>query len=108
MLRPPSSPAPWPSGSSHPCARCGEITAGIALGQLCVQCARDVTRRASRIGRIAAVVTTLLVAGYVMLSLRSVAAQWQTMARAVGAVAVVVWYVLTYRIVKRIALEWLK
>jgi len=53
-------------------------------------------------------VTTLLVAGYVMLSLRSVAAQWQTMARAVGAVAVVVWYVLTYRIVKRIALEWLK
>ena len=55
-----------------------------------------------------AVVTTLLIAGYVILRLRSVAPAWQTTARTVGAVAVVVWYLLTYRIAKRIALEWLK
>jgi hypothetical protein len=30
------------------------------------------------------------------------------MARTVGAVAAVAWYVLTFRIVQRIALEWLK
>jgi hypothetical protein len=55
-----------------------------------------------------AIVTTLLIAGYVILRLRSVTPAWQATARTVGAVAVVVWYLLTYRIVKRIALEWLK
>jgi hypothetical protein len=55
-----------------------------------------------------AVVTTLLLAGYLMLTLRSVPADLQATARIVGAVAVVVWYLLTYRIVQRIALEWLK
>ena len=108
MLRPPSSPAPWSGGSSHPCARCGQITAGIALGELCDNCRRDVTRKASRIGRLVAVITTLLLAGYVMITLRSVPPAGQTTARTVGAVAVVAWYLLTYRIVQRIALEWLK
>ena len=36
MLLRPSSPAPWLSGSgpSHPCAKCGADTAGIAIGGL--------------------------------------------------------------------------
>jgi len=55
-----------------------------------------------------AIVTTLLLAGYVMITLRSVPPAWQTTARTVGAVAVVAWYLLTFRIVQRIALEWLK
>ncbi len=55
-----------------------------------------------------AVVTTLLLAGYMMLTLRSVSPTWQATARTVGAGAVVAWYLLTYRIVQRIALEWLK
>ena len=59
-------------------------------------------------GRLVAIVTTLLVAGYVMLTLRTVAAAWQPTARTVGAVAVVAWYLLTVRIVQRIAFEWLK
>jgi hypothetical protein len=54
-----------------------------------------------------ALVTTLLIAGYVIVRLRSVTSAWQDTARTVGAVAVVVWYLLTYRIVKRIALEWM-
>src|ERR1041385_5473849 len=78
VLRPPTSPGLWPGASSHPCARCGEITAGIALGELCAKCSRDVTRKASRIGRLMAIVTTLLVAGYLMLTLPSVAPAWQT------------------------------
>ena len=59
-------------------------------------------------GRLVAIVTTLLLAGYIMLTLRSVPPDWQASARTVGAVAVVAWYLLTYRIVQRIALEWLK
>ena len=55
-----------------------------------------------------AIVTTALLAGYLMLTLRSVPPGWQASARTVGAVAVVAWYLLTYRIVQRIALEWLK
>lgn len=59
-------------------------------------------------GRRVAIVTTLLIAGYVIFTLRSVAPAWQPTARIVGATAVVMWYLLTYRIVKRVALEWMK
>jgi hypothetical protein len=75
---------------------------------MCAQCAKDVARRASRTGRLVAIVTTVALAGYLMLTLRGVAPAWQTTARTVGAVATVAWYVLTVRIVQRIALEWLK
>jgi hypothetical protein len=44
----------------------------------------------------------------VILRLRTVTPAWQATARAVGAGAVVAWYLLTYRIVKRVALEWMK
>jgi len=44
----------------------------------------------------------------VILTLRSVGPAWQATARTVGAVAVVAWYLLTYRIVKRVALEWMR
>jgi len=84
------------------------MTAGIGLGDLCPRCVQDVTRKASRIGRLVAVVTTLLLAGYLVVTLRAVAPGWQTTARTVGAAAAVAWYLLSYRIVQRIALEWLK
>src|SRR5947208_16649072 len=93
-----SSPGLWPTGSSHPCARCGDITAGIALGELCAKCARDVVRKASRIGRLAAIVTTLLVVGYLLLTLRGVAPAWQTLAATVGAGAAVAGYLVTSRL----------
>ncbi len=108
MLRPPSSLAPWPGASSHPCARCGALTPGLRLGERCARCLRELTRRASRIGRLVAIVTTGLVAGYLILTLGAVPVAWRTTARTVGAVTVVVWYLLTFRIVKRIALEWLR
>lgn len=59
-------------------------------------------------GRLAATVTTLVLAGYLTLTLRSVPPASQATARTVGAVVAVAWYLLTYRIVQRIALEWLK
>lgn len=52
--------------------------------------------------------TTLLLVGYLMLTLRTVSPAWQSTARTVAAVAAVAWYLLTNRIVKRIALEWLR
>ena len=59
-------------------------------------------------GRLVAVVTTLLVAGYLMFTLRAMPPASQTTARTVGAVAAVAWYLLTFRIVQRFAFEWLK
>jgi hypothetical protein len=107
VLRPWSSPGLWPGGSSHPCARCGDPTAGLAPGDLCPRCRQLVTRKANRWGRIAAGATTLIVAGYLMVALGRVAPAWQTTARIVAAVATAAWYILTFRIVQRIALEWL-
>ena len=108
MLRPLNSPGLWPDASSNPCARCGEQTAGLAPGDICAACAKAVARKASTIGRLVAIVTTLLVAGYLMLTLRSAPPGSQATARTVGAVSAVAWYLLTFRIVQRIAFEWLK
>jgi hypothetical protein len=60
-------------------------------------------RRASKIARLAAIGTTLPLAGYVALSLPV-----ERTARLVGAASVLLWYVLTFVISRRIALEWLK
>jgi len=98
-----SSPAPWPVGPKHPCAKCGEFVAGIAIGGLCASCARAVERRAARIARLVAIATTLPLAAYVARSLPP-----DRTARLVGAGSVVLWYVLTFLIAKRVAVEWTK
>jgi hypothetical protein len=38
--------------------------------------------------------------------LRPLPPVWRTTGRTVAALTVVIWYYLTYRIVKRVALEW--
>lgn len=105
MLRPPSLPGPWPGGvgPSHPCARCGEFVRGIAIGARCPSCERVVRARASRIARWVAIGTTLPLAGYVAWSLPV-----DRTARLVGAGAVLLWYVLTFMIARRVAMEWVK
>lgn len=105
MLLRPSSPAPWSSGlgPSHPCAKCGEFTAGIAIGGLCASCTRLLERRASRTARLVAIGTTLPLAVYVALTLPV-----ERTARLVGATGVLLWYVFTFLIAKRVTLEWLK
>jgi hypothetical protein len=104
LLRP-NSPAPWSSGlgPSHPCAKCGEYVAGIAVGGLCASCGRLLQRRAARIARLAAIGTTLPLAVYVAWSLPV-----ERTARLVGAASVLLWYLLTFLIAKRVAWEWLK
>jgi len=104
LLRP-SSPAPWLSGSgpSHPCAKCGTDTPGIAIGGLCPSCTRLLERRAGKIARLAAMGTTVPLAVYVTLSLPR-----DPTSRLVGVASVLLWYVLTFLIAKRVTLEWMK
>lgn len=73
------------------------------MGELCAACRKTVGRKAARIGRLAAIATTLPLAVYVAASLPA-----DRTARLVAAVAAVVWYLLCYRIAKRVALEWLR
>lgn len=105
MLLRPNSPAPWLSGSgpSHPCAKCGTDTPGIAIGGLCANCTRLLNRRATKIARLVAIGTTIPLAVYV-----AVALPVERTARLVGAVSVLLWYVLTFLIAKRVTLEFLK
>src|SRR5438477_3034056 len=105
MLLRPSSPAPWLSGlgPSHPCAKCGTDTPGIAIGGLCANCTPLLERRASKIARLVAIGTTAPLAVYVALSLPV-----ERTARLVGAASVLLWYVLTFLIAKRVTLEWIK
>ena len=105
MLLRPNSPPPWSSGSGpkHPCARCGADTAGIAIGGLCADCTRGLNRRAGRVARLVAVGTTIPLAVYVAMALPV-----ERTARLVGAACVLLWYVLTFQIAKRVTLEFLK
>ena len=105
MLLRPNSPAPWLSGlgPSHPCAKCGTDTAGIAIGGLCANCTRLLNRRATKIARLVAIGTTAPLAVYVALALPV-----EPTARLVGVASVLLWYVLTFLIAKRVTLEWIK
>ena len=105
MLLRPTSPAPWLSGlgPSHPCAKCGTDTRGIAIGGLCANCTRLLERRATRVARLVAIGTTAPLAVYVAVTLPV-----ERTARLVGAASVLLWYVLTFLIAKRVTLEFLK
>lgn len=78
-------------------------TAGIAIGGLCPNCTRLLERRASKIGRLVAIGTTVPLAVYVAMALPV-----ERTARLVGAACVLLWYVLTFLIAKRVTWEWLK
>ena len=96
MLRRPSSPTPFYGVLvEHECPRCHREVE-LPLGELCGQCRADIARRASRIARIVAGASTVLVAIYVILRIPG-----YPTARAVGAAAVLMWYVLSYLIVRR-------
>ncbi len=92
---------------THLCARCGTPTEGIALGGLCAACTTRRDRKAARLGRLMALVTTLILAVSLLVRLRSVAPAWFDRARLVSALAVLACYWLTYRIVSGVAREWL-
>jgi hypothetical protein len=70
---------------------------------LCADCSRQLWRRATRIARLVAIGTTLPLAVYVAWGLPV-----ERTARVVGAATVLLWYVLTFLIAKRVAWEWIK
>ena len=63
-------------------------------------------RRASRVARWSALGSTLLVGIYLAVRLRPLPPAWRATGRTVAALTIIIWYYLTYRIVKRVALEW--
>lgn len=76
---------------------------GLEVGGICSECWAEVVRRAGRISRWVAMGTTLPLALYMTLSLPATRS-----ARLMGLVAVLVWYLLSSLIAKRVALEWMK
>ena len=103
MLLRPISRAPWPLGPSHACAKCGDMVPGLAVGGICSECWQVVLQRAGRISRWVAMGTTLPLALYMTLTLPA-----ERTARLSGLVIVLIWYLLSSLIAKRVALEWMK
>lgn len=86
----------------HECPRCHrEVT--LPFGELCPACRNELDRRARGIARWVALGTTVAVAIYVILRVPA-----QPTPRLVGAMAVLIWYVLSRRIAFRVAREWLR
>jgi hypothetical protein len=63
-------------------------------------------RIASRVARWSALGSSLLVGIYLAARLRPLAPVWRVTGRTIAALTIVIWYYLTYRIVKKVALEW--
>jgi len=79
------------------------MIAGLAVGELCRECTVRVRRRAARVARWVAILTTTPLAIYVTLTLPP-----QLTPRMTYVGVVLAWYALTFLIVKRTAWEWLK
>jgi hypothetical protein len=76
---------------------------GLAVGGICSDCWRIAVRRARNIGRWVAMGTSLPLAVYLTVSLPA-----ERTARLMGVVAILIWYILTSIITRRVAMEWLK
>lgn len=76
---------------------------GLAVGGICSVCWEAVVRRATRISRWVAMGTTLPLAVYMTVTLPA-----ERTARLMGLVFVLIWFLLSALIAKRVALEWLK
>ena len=76
---------------------------GIAVGGICSVCWETVVRRARRISRWVAIGTTLPLAVYMTVTLPA-----ERTARLMGLVFVLIWFLLSSLIARRVAVEWLK
>jgi len=75
----------------------------LPLGELCGVCRQAIERRAGRIGRLVALISTVGVGIYVLLRMPP-----EPTPRMVGAMSIAIWYLLTYLVVKRVLREYLK
>ncbi len=76
---------------------------GLAVGGICSECWETVVRRAARISRWVAMGTTLPLAVYMTVTLPA-----ERTARLMGLVFVLIWFLLSSLIARRVAVEWLK
>lgn len=83
------------------CPRCRQPV-DLPLGEICPACQRDIQRRASRIARTVALLSTIAVGAYVLLRVPP-----DPTARLVSGAAVAIWYLLTNLVVRRILREFL-
>ena len=86
-----------------PCAKCGRRIEGLPWGELCRDCLVERKRRASRLAGRISLAATVLMAAYVVLRVPA-----DPTARLYSAIAVLATYIITRRIVTRVAMEYLK
>lgn len=101
MLRRTSSLSPsFGALRERECPRCHRAVE-LPLGDLCDACRREIAGRAARAARWVSLVTTVIFGVYVMAVLPPL-----QVARLVGAAATATWFLVTRRIVLRVAGEW--
>ncbi len=86
----------------HECPRCHREVE-LPLGEICRECNRALDRKAGRVGRWVAAMSTLAMALYVWLRVAD-----DPTAKMVGIMGIVAWYVLTYLVTKRVVREYLR
>lgn len=102
MLRPPNSRLPFFGVfTEDECPRCHRQIQ-LPLGEVCRECREDIALRAARIARLVAAGTTIMVAIYAMVVMPT-----DSMSRMVGAMSVVVWYILVNLVVRRVLNQYL-
>ncbi len=103
MLRRPSSQTPlYGVLDEHECPRCHR-PGRYPLGVLCAECRAAIARRAGRVARWVAAAATVAVAAYVWVRLPDSPLPVQ---RFVSVVSVVIWYLLTFLVTKRILIQY--
>jgi len=104
MLPRGSSPTPFAGVLlEHECPRCHRAVE-LPLGALCRSCSQEIERRAARWGNRVALVTTVLLAGY----LYFFRATSEPTVRLVSVMAVVIWFTLSNIVVRRAVREMAK
>ena len=98
-----NSRKPFASGLvEHECPRCHREVE-LPLGQLCRQCRAEIDRKAARAGYLVALISTAAVAVYVLRQL----VPGDTLGRNVSIAGIVVWFILSNMVVRRIVREWI-
>jgi uncharacterized OB-fold protein len=86
----------------HECPRCGREVE-LPFGEICSHCTRAIEVRARKVGRVVALSTTAVLAVYIFLRMPD-----HPTARLVGGTSILVWYILTGLVTRRVLREVLK
>ncbi len=101
MLRRWSSQTPLVSGLvEHECPRCHRPVE-LPLGQLCTTCLTNIAKRARKVARLVAALSTLVVGLYILIPVPT-----DERVRIVGVVGVLIWYMLSNVVVRRVMSQW--